>query len=301
MVAHHPGAPVFSNTLRCNAAGLVQARSEGGLLNANRDLDELDKLARLFGVIAVRAGEVIMSARANMSRTDYKADGSPVTSADLAADKMIRACLQRNLPHLPVITEEHSAASLSSSAERFILVDPLDGTKEFIQGRSEFTVNIALIERRGPVAGAVYAPALHELFIGGTNAYQLATTNGACGCSFGQMHSIAARSAPPEKWRAVVSRSHLDSATKQWIDRHPIADLEPSGSSLKFCVIAKGEAHVYPRLAPTMEWDTAAGHAVLLAAGGTVTDIDGRPMHYGKLDYRNGDFIAWGNAPGYLQ
>jgi 3'(2'), 5'-bisphosphate nucleotidase len=115
------------------------------------------------------------------------------------------------------------------------------------------------------------------------------------------MHPITVRSAPPEGWRAIVCRSHLDPVTQQWIDRHPIADLKPSGSSLKFCVIAKGEADLYPRLAPTMEWDTAAGHAVLLAAGGTVTDIDGRPMQYGKPNYRNGDFIAWGTALGSLQ
>ena len=262
------------------------------------DLDEFDRLARLFGLIAVRAGEVIMKVREGACRPDYKADGSPVTTADLAADEMIRACLERNLPHLPVVTEETCAGGPAIEAGRFVLVDPLDGTKEFIRGRSEFTVNIALIEHGTPVAGAVYAPALHQLYVGGTNAYKLDTRTAGAEVSFSKMHPIAVRRAPPEGCRAVVSRSHLDPATREWVERHGISDLAPSGSSLKFCVIAEGCADVYPRLAPTMEWDTAAGHAVLLAAGGAVTDLDGCPMRYGKPDYRNGDFVAWGTPPG---
>lgn len=261
------------------------------------DLDEFDKLARLFGVIAVRAGEVIMKVREQACRPDYKADGSPVTAADLAADELIRDCLARNLPELAVVTEESCAGAPPVNADRFVLVDPLDGTKEFIQGRSEFTVNIALIERGTPVAGAVYAPALHQLYVGGTNAYKLDTRSCDGELSFSKMHSIKVRLAPPEGWRAVVSRSHLDPATRQWVERHGISDLAASGSSLKFCVIAEGEADVYPRLAPTMEWDTAAGHAVLLAAGGAVTDLDGCPIRYGKPEYRNGDFVAWGTPP----
>ena len=271
---------------------------EAEILTGELDLDEFDRLARLFGVIAVRAGEVIMKIRDQACRPDYKADGSPVTAADLAADEVIRGCLARNLPELPVVTEESRAGAPPVTADRFVLVDPLDGTKEFIQGRSEFTVNIALIAAGTPVAGAVYAPALHQLYVGGTNAYKLdtRTTNGEL--SFSHMHPIAVRQVPPDGCRAVVSRSHLDPATQQWVERHGITDLAPSGSSLKFCVIAEGAADVYPRLAPTMEWDTAAGHAVLLAAGGTVTDLRGCPLRYGKPDYRNGDFVAWGTPPG---
>jgi len=240
-----------------------------------------------------------MTVRTDICRTDYKADGSPVTVADLAADEVIRARLKRSLPELPVVTEETSATAPPVCADRFILVDPLDGTKEFIQGRSEFTVNIALIEDGTPVAGAVYAPALHQLYVGGRNAYKLDTRTTSGGeLSFSKMHSIKVRKAPAQGCRAVVSRSHLDTATKQWLERHGISDLAPSGSSLKFCVIAEGEADVYPRLGPTMEWDTAAGHAVLLAAGGTVTDLNGCPLRYGKPDYRNGDFLAWGTPPG---
>lgn len=266
-------------------------------LSEELELDEFDRLARLFGVIAVRAGEVIMKAQLDARRPNYKPDGSPVTAADLNADEVIRRCLAQNLPDLQVITEETCTGAPPIGA-RFVLVDPLDGTKEFVQGQDEFTVNIALIEGGKPVAGAVYAPALHQLYLGGTNAYKLDTRADEGALSFSKMHPIAVRPPPPEGCRAVVSRSHLDSATKEWVERHAIFDLKPSGSSLKFCVIAEGEADVYPRLAPTMEWDTAAGHAVLVAAGGAVTDLDGHPMTYGKPDYRNGHFVAWGTAPG---
>ena len=263
----------------------------------NFELHECDRLARLFGLIAVRAGEAILAIRAEGSRPDTKVDGSPVTAADLKSDEIIRACLARNLPDLPVVTEE-SCAGAPTHTEAFILVDPLDGTKEFIKGTPEFTVNIALVEHGTPVAGAVYAPALQQLYLGGSNAYKLETRADGGTLSFSKMHLIAVRSTPPEGCRALVSRSHLDAATKRWIERHAISDLKPSGSSLKFCIIAEGEADVYPRLGPTMEWDTAAGHAVLLAAGGAVIDLDGRPMHYGKPDYRNGNFVAWGTPPG---
>jgi 3'(2'), 5'-bisphosphate nucleotidase len=260
-------------------------------------LDAHDKLARLFGLIAVRAGRAIMRIRETGTSAQYKGDGSPVTAADLAADEIIRHCLERNVPEYPVITEETCTSRAFVDAERFILVDPLDGTKEFIQGTPEFTVNIALIEHGKPVAGAVYAPALRRLYIGGANAYRLEVDDHDADPSFSGMHPIEVRRPPGAGWRVVVSRSHLDPATRQWIERHTVSELKPSGSSLKFCAVAEGQADVYPRLAPTMEWDTAAGHAVLLAAGGCVTDLDGRPMQYGKSEFRNGDFIAWGIPP----
>lgn len=292
------GARGYTAGRRIGPISGIQPQSEGSPLSKELDLDKFDKLARLFGLISVRAGDVIMKVRADACRPDYKADGSPVTAADLAADEIIRDCLQRSLPLLPVVTEESCAGAAPVNADRFVLVDPLDGTKEFIQGRSEFTVNIALIERGTPVVGAVYAPALHQLYIGGSNAYKLDTRAADGELSFSQLHAITVRPTPTEGCRAVVSRSHLDAATKQWVERRGISELAPSGSSLKFCVIAEGEADVYPRLAPTMEWDTAAGHAVLLAAGGAVTDLDGCPMRYGKPDYRNSDFVAWGTPPG---
>lgn len=261
-------------------------------------LEERDRLARLFGLIAVRAGEAIMQARASAADPGFKSDGSPVTAADLKADEIIRQCLQRNLPHLPVITEETCSGAPVVDADRFVLVDPLDGTREFIGGSSEFTVNIALIENRTPVAGAVYAPALQQLYIGGLTACKMAVAYHGSGPTFSALCAMEVRRLPAQGWRAVVSRSHLDAATRAWIDRHPVAELRPSGSSLKFCAIAAGEADVYPRLAPTMEWDTAAGHAVLRAAGGSVTDLDGQPLRYGKPEYRNGHFVAWATVCG---
>ena len=261
-------------------------------------LDVRDRLARLFGLIAVRAGEAIMQARANADDPGYESDGSPVTAADLKADEIIRRCLQRNVPHLPVITEETGSAAPAVDADRFVLVDPLDGTREFIQGSGAFTVNIALIENRTPVAGAVYAPALRLLYIGGSTASKMAVAHHGHSPTFSALCAMEVRRLPAQGWRAAASRSHLDAATQAWIDRHPVAEVRPSGSSLKFFAIAAGEADVYPRLAPTMEWDTAAGHAVLLAAGGSVTDLDGQPLRYGKPAYRNGHFVAWATACG---
>ncbi len=257
-------------------------------------MDARDKLARLFGLIAVRAGKAILEVRRAGADARLKGDGSPVTAADLAADEIIRGCLERNVPELPVITEEAWTASPFVNAERFILVDPLDGTKEFIQGTPEFTVNIALVERGRPVVGAVYAPALRRLYLGGLDAYRMEISHHDEDLSFSGMHPIEVKPSPEAGLRVVVSRSHLDAATREWIERQPVSELKPSGSSLKFCAVAEGEADVYPRLAPTMEWDTAAGHAVLCAAGGSVTHLDGKEMLYGKPEYRNGQFIAWG-------
>lgn len=257
-------------------------------------LSEADRMARLFGLITVRAGEAVMRVRASASAPRYKDDGSPVTAADLEADEIIRACLARNLADLPVITEETCDAT--TRHPRFILVDPLDGTKEFIRGAADFTVNIALVEDGLPVAGAVYAPALARLYLGGASAYRLHVEPGQCGPSFSEMHPIQVQCPSAEGLRAVTSRSHLDDATKGWIEGHRIRELKPYGSSLKFCAVAEGAADVYPRLAPTMEWDTAAGHAVLLAAGGRVVDLDGEEVHYGKPAWRNGHFVAWGGS-----
>jgi 3'(2'), 5'-bisphosphate nucleotidase len=265
-------------------------------LNQSRPLNDADEIARLFGLIAVRAGHAIMKARDLTSAPQTKSDGSPVTAADLAADEIIRGELQRNVQGIPVITEESCMAASAPDAARFILVDPLDGTREFIKGSDEFTVNIALIELGKPVAGAIYAPALRRLYVGGKTAHRLVLAGDDAEPRLNELQPIAVRRSPPEGWHVVVSRSHLDPATEQWIEGHRVAERRPAGSSLKFCTIAEGEADVYPRLGPTMEWDTAAGQAVLQAAGGSVTDLDGRPMRYGKPDFRNGNFVAWGAA-----
>jgi 3'(2'), 5'-bisphosphate nucleotidase len=261
-------------------------------------LTDADRLARLFGEIAIRAGRAIMKSRNAGNAPQYKSDGSPVTAADLAADEVIRRELAQHLSGVVVISEESCPAASVANADRFILVDPLDGTREFIKGSTEFTVNIALIEQGTPVAGAVHAPALGLLYVGGKTAYRARLANADADPLSSEMQPIAVRPTPAEGWHVVVSRSHLDPATKEWIARHHIAEHRPAGSSLKFCLVAEGEADVYPRLGPTMEWDTAAGHAVLLAAGGSVMDLDGRPMQYGKPDFSNGSFIAWGKGAG---
>lgn len=265
-------------------------------MDQSKLLRDRDQTARLFGLITIRAGLAIMKARETRHHPSTKSDGSPVTAADLAADEIIRDGLARHLPGLPVITEETWTAAPSAEAACYVLVDPLDGTREFIKGSDEFTVNIALIVDRAPAVGAVYAPALRRLYIGGASACRLDLAGDEEDQHLDGLRSIGVRQAPPSGWRAVVSRSHLDPDTRQWIEAHRIAELCSAGSSLKFCTVAEGEADVYPRLGPTMEWDTAAGHAVLLAAGGRVTDLEGGPMRYGKPGFRNGSFIAWGAA-----
>lgn len=265
-------------------------------MNQSRLLNDADDVANLFGSIAVHAGAAILQARDAAKAPRYKSDGSPVTAADLAADEVIRRELTQHLPGIAVITEESCTAAAAPTSDRFILVDPLDGTREFIGGSTEFTVNLALIERGTPVAGAVYAPALRLLYVGGNTARRLVLANEDGEPDPNKMQPVAVRPPPPEGWHVLVSRSHLDPGTKEWIERQRVAEQRTAGSSLKFCIIAEGEADVYPRLGPTMEWDTAAGHAVLKAAGGSVNDLDGRPLRYGKPEFRNGSFIARGGA-----
>jgi 3'(2'), 5'-bisphosphate nucleotidase len=253
-------------------------------------------IAIAFGSIAVEAGRAIMAVRGSKAGLQHKPDGSPVTQADLDADRIICARLASLLPGIPVVTEEASETHAFSGAGRFILVDPLDGTREFTSGRDEFTVNIALIERGEPVAGAVYAPALSRLYVAGASAFRAEVRPEQAVPGLQAMRPLTTNAVSYEALRAVASHSHLDSATRSWLDIRPIGELRSAGSSLKFCMIADGEADVYPRLAPTMEWDTAAGHAVLAAAGGCVVRVDGSPLRYGKSEagFRNESFIAWG-------
>ncbi|MEM1364975.1 MAG: 3'(2'),5'-bisphosphate nucleotidase CysQ [Pseudomonadota bacterium] len=215
-----------------------------------------------------------------------KADGSPVTQADLAAEAILTKALQKHAAAIPIVSEENAASHHGKPAERFFLVDPLDGTREFIKadGRGAFTVNIGLIEHAWPVAGIVHAPVLNQYFVGAAN--EGAWLNGA---------PIFARKPPPEPV-AVASLSHRDAETDAWLDAHNIKHTRAIGSSLKFGLLAAGEADIYPRFGPTMEWDTAAGDAVLRAAGGRVETPHGAPYAYGKAGYRSGSFIAYGAA-----
>ncbi|MEL0024843.1 MAG: 3'(2'),5'-bisphosphate nucleotidase CysQ [Alphaproteobacteria bacterium] len=234
-------------------------------------------------------GKEIMHIHAAGVVADTKADGSPVTMADEAAEAILLHALREMAPDIAVISEENAESHRLAPPDRFFLVDPLDGTKEFLRpdGQGAFTVNIGLVEMGVPVMGIVYAPALDRLFYG-------VVGQGATEMSAGNVRDIGVRPVPASGAIAVASRSHRDAATNQWLETHGINDTIATGSSLKFCLVAAGEADVYPRFGPTMEWDTAAGDAVLRAAGGRVIHPEGMPFTYGKTEYRNGGFVACG-------
>lgn len=259
-------------------------------------------LARELTATAWRAGRAIMSHFGD-STAERKSDDSPVTAADRESDDLIVADLTALTPDIPVISEESVPTPVNDPGPRFFLVDPLDGTREFIAGRGEFTVNIALIENGAPTFGLVYAPALGDLYL------TLGAERAAHGTldpqkdlpDFENMAWSELKTRAPEEnaLSAVVSRSHLDDATRSFLTEHGIKTSVPGGSSIKFCLVAGGKADVYPRFGRTMEWDTAAGHAVLSIAGGVVIDEEGRPLRYGKHErgLDNPGFIAWGREP----
>jgi 3'(2'), 5'-bisphosphate nucleotidase len=262
------------------------------------DTDARNDLASHFGNIASEAGRVIMSVYSPAVRVDTKADGSPVTMADIGAERVIRARLSEILPGVTIIAEESfDAAKQKPVSGPFILVDPLDGTREFISGNGEFTVNIALVESGIPIVGCVYAPALNQLYLAGASAYRTELEPGEALARLTPMQILATRAYPGEGLRAMASRSHLDAESEALLKRLSVNSWKSAGSSLKFCMIAQGDGDIYPRLAPTMEWDTAAGQAVLTAAGGCVIGRDGSPLRYGKAGFRNDGFVAWGRAP----
>lgn len=260
---------------------------------------ERDQLARLFAQIASDAGVAVMEVYASEFETRTKADYSPVSDADERAEEIILARLEEALPGVPVLAEERAAREGLGEkvADAFLLVDPVDGTKEFIQRKGDFTVNIALICGGHPVAGAVYAPARRDMYFGGSEARGISDFEPGAPVETGDL--LTTRAYPSEGLTAVTSSSHLDERTKAFLSKLSIASQTGIGSSLKFCLLAAAKADVYPRWGPTMEWDTAAGHAVLIAAGGQVLKPDGTPFTYGKgaEGFRNGPFIAWGNAP----
>ena len=247
-------------------------------------IDDIRDLARC-------AGEVIL----DIYRTDFeirrKDDASPVTEADEAAERVILPALRALTPGVPVIAEEEAAAGRieSLSGDYFWLVDPLDGTKEFIAGNDEFTVNIALIHTARPVLGVVYAPVLDAMYAGtGPGTADLETTGAA-------RRAIVARAVPKGGAVMISSRSHDDpNSLAELTENLYVARHRITGSSLKFCLVAEGEADIYPRYGPTSEWDTAAGDAVLRAAGGSVRTLDGADLFYGKDKFRNPRFIARG-------
>ena len=265
--------PVSSSPIDCIAAGRLMA-----------PLTEL----------VAAAGSAILAVDRSRMRVDGKSDGSPVTEADLASDRIIADGLARLAPDIPTLSEERAAQD-RGRLETFFLVDPLDGTKEFVAGRDEFTVNLALVSNGTPLLGIVSAPALGLIWRGlvGRGAERLATANG-----IGAAVPISTRPFPQtgQPWIAAVSRSHGDAATEAFIDARPGAVRKTLGSAVKFARVAEGAADIYPRLAPTSEWDVAAGHALVTAAGGKVTDPAGGALRFGAgKDFIVPAFIAWGD------
>jgi len=251
-----------------------------------------DLLAEIVA-LADRAGAVIMEHYRGEVEVKIKADSSPVTAADEAGEAVILEGLSKLAPEIPVVAEEKVAAGDIPEVGdgRFWLVDPLDGTKEFISKNGEFTVNIALIDGEGPLMGVVLAPAREKAWWGWRGEGAWMRDPG------GHVKQIQVRTAPKEGLTAVASRSHSDEATEKFLDEVGATERMSAGSSLKFCLVAEGRADIYPRFGPTMEWDVAAGHAVLLAAGGHVTTLDGQPFGYRKTDFRNVGFIARSGPP----
>ena len=249
-----------------------------------------DDMVATFRRLALDAGKVILEI---YDRPDFevrsKSDDSPVTEADEAADAVISAGLRAAFPYIPLVTEEQ-AATHDLSAKTFLIVDPLDGTKEFVKRRGDFTVNIALVQDGEPTLGVVYAPAKNRLFYTPAEGNSVEEVDGV-------QNPIRVNTPDNAALKIVASKSHRDAATDDYINLYNVADAVSAGSSLKFCLVATGEADFYPRLGPTMEWDTAAGHAVLSGAGGEVFDRETMaPLAYGKSGFRNPHFLAF--APG---
>ena len=253
--------------------------------------------AALIGALttaAADASQTILDLAAT-AKARIKADGSPVTAADEAAEAVICEALQRLAPSVPIVSEEQASRETPKTVERgsYFLVDPLDGTREFIAGRDEYTVNIALLSDGVPLLGIIAAPARAILWRGivGQGAERIA------GLFSGAGRRIHARALPQQAAPVImVSRSHLDPRTQAYVERFPQAKLTPSGSSIKFCYIAEGSADLYPRLAPTRDWDVAAGHALLKAAGGEISAPDASPLRYGTADLVIPAFVASGEA-----
>jgi 3'(2'), 5'-bisphosphate nucleotidase len=263
-------------------------------------------LDRLTTIVSAAAA-AILEVRAGSLDARTKADSSPVTAADHAAEAVILAGLAHELPGVPVVSEEAAGqAPPAHLPDTFIVVDPLDGTREFIAGRDEFTVNVAIVRGGRPVLGIVAAPALAMLWRGAEAmpAERLRLSPGAPASAAQERTAIRCRALPNGGLVAAVSRSHLDAQTEAFLARLRHVDEIVSGSALKFCRVAEGMADLYPRLAPTCEWDVAAGHAVVAAAGGMITTPEGAPLPYGRIaeQFRIPAFIAWGDpsAPARL-
>ncbi len=257
-------------------------------------------LVTILEELALAAGSVIMELREKGIVSRTKSDKSPVTEADERAEAIILAGLSSHFPHIPVVAEEAAAAGHlpADLGSQFFLVDPLDGTKEFVSGNGDFTVNIALIENGNPVCGVVYAPAHGFLFSADENSATKAAV--VAGKIESRAQLICAEKSVPTK--VVASRSHMTDQTEAFLKTMPDCQTVQVGSSLKFCILAEGKAEVYPRFGRTMEWDTAAGDAILRAVGGTTKTLDGALLSYGKRnqagdeDFANPHFVSVSGA-----
>ncbi len=271
---------------------MTKACSPGPQINRDAAAALMEPLTELV----VRAGAAILAVNRAAMRIEGKVDGSPVTEADLAADRIINDGLTRVIPEVPALSEERAPLAKPPYQGSFFLIDPLDGTKEFVAGRSEFTVNLALVTNGSPLLGIIGAPALGLIWRGlvGRGAERL-TTEGESS----RIEPIHTRPFPQagKPWVAAVSRSHGDARTEAFIAAKPGAIRQMLGSSVKFARVAEGAVDIYPRLAPTHEWDVAAGHAIVTAAGGKITDAQGADLQFGKgaTDFIVPEFIAWGD------
>ncbi len=258
---------------------------------------DFDRLVPIIRRLALQAGDRIMQVYNGPDfAVKLKGDASPVTEADEAADEIISAGLRAAFPDVVLITEEQ-AASHALTASTFLIVDPLDGTKEFVQRRGDFTVNIAYVQDGVPVRGVVYAPAQDRLFYTLPNGITVEEIGAFDKDVVGTLKKVGVSTPDNAALMVVASKSHRDAATDDYISKYAVKDMKSAGSSLKFCLVATGEADLYPRLGRTMEWDTAAGDAVLRGAGGHVVRFDDHlPLAYGKAGWDNPFFIAY--APG---
>jgi len=255
---------------------------------------DYEKLTIEMRRLALLAGDKIMEIyNSDDFEVKTKSDDSPVTAADEAADALISAGLRAAFPDVMLVTEEQ-ADTHDSTGKTFLIVDPLDGTKEFVHRRGDFTVNIAYVENGTPTRGVVYAPAKDRMFFTDSSGDSYEETAPFDPAKVGELVPIKVSDANNEALLVVASKSHRDQATDDYINKYTVADMKSAGSSLKFCLIATGEADIYPRVGRTMEWDTAAGHAVLHGAGGKVVRFDDHsPLVYGKDGYANPFFIAY--------
>lgn len=256
-----------------------------------------DQLIPVIRKLALEAGDKIMEI---YGEDDFdvktKSDDSPVTAADEAADVLISDGLRAAFPDMMLVTEEQSATH-TTTGDTFLIVDPLDGTKEFVHRRGDFTVNIALVEKGVPTRGVVYAPAKGRMFFTQADGQSVEEIGAFDKDVVGDVTAMNVAASDNAALMVVASKSHRDQATDDYINKYAVKDMKSAGSSLKFCLIATGEADIYPRLGRTMEWDTAAGHAVLSGAGGQVVRFDDQtPLTYGKDTYANPFFIAYAPA-----